>query len=65
MSGTEIKQLDAGNGAEYQALFLEALRSEPASFAADYDEESVRSSEQIAERFRREAIFGGFLSGRL
>jgi len=46
MSGTEIRQLDAANG-------------------ADYDEESARSSEQIAERFRREVIFGGFVSGRL
>ena len=65
MSGTEIRQLEAGNGAEYQALFLEALRSAPASFAADYEEESARSSEKIAERFRREVIFGGFVSGRL
>ena len=58
MSGTEIKQLDAANGADYQALFLEALRSAPAAFAADYDEESARSSEQFAERFRREVMFG-------
>src|SRR5260370_2917570 len=65
MSGTEIKQLEAGNGADYQALFLEALRSAPAAFASDYDEESARSSEQIAERFRREGIFGGFVSGRV
>jgi ribosomal protein S18 acetylase RimI-like enzyme len=65
MSGTEIRQLEAANGAEYQALFLEALRSAPVAFAADYDEESARSSEQIAERFRREVIFGGFVSGRL
>jgi hypothetical protein len=27
MSGTQIRQLEAANGAEYQALFLEALRS--------------------------------------
>ena len=65
MSGTEIRQLEAANGAEYQALFLEALRSAPAGFAADYDEESARSSNQIAERFRREVIFGGFVGGRL
>jgi ribosomal protein S18 acetylase RimI-like enzyme len=65
MGGTEIRQLEAANGAEYQALFLEALQSAPAAFAADYDEESARSSEQIAERFRREVIFGGFVSGRL
>lgn len=65
MSGTEIRQLEATNGAEYQALFLEALRSVPVAFAADYHEESARSSEQIAERFRREVIFGGFASGKL
>ena len=65
MSGTEIRQLEAANGAEYQALFLEALRSAPTAFAADYEEESARSSEQIAERFRREVIFGAFVSGRL
>jgi ribosomal protein S18 acetylase RimI-like enzyme len=65
MTGTEIRHLEAADGAEYQALFLEALRSVPAAFAADYDEESARSSEQIAERFRREVIFGGFVSGRL
>jgi ribosomal protein S18 acetylase RimI-like enzyme len=65
MSGTEIKPLEAANGPEYQTLFLEALQSAPAAFAADYDEESARSSEQIAERFRREVIFGAFISGRL
>ena len=65
MSGTEIRQLEAANGAEYQALFLEALKSAPTAFAADYDEESAHSSEQVGERFRREVIFGGFVSGRL
>ena len=65
MSGTEIRQLEAANGAEYQALFLEALQSAPAAFAGDYDEELGRSSEQIADRFRREVIFGAFVSGRL
>ena len=65
MSGTEIRQLEAANGAEYQALFLEALKSAPTAFAADYDEESARSSEQVGERFRREEIFGGFVSGGL
>jgi ribosomal protein S18 acetylase RimI-like enzyme len=65
MSGAEIKPLEAANGPEYQTLFLEALQSAPAAFAADYDEEFARSSEQIAERFRREVIFGAFISGRL
>ena len=57
MNGTEIRQLNAEDAAEYQALFLGALQSAPSAFAADYGEESARSSDQIAERFRREVIF--------
>jgi ribosomal protein S18 acetylase RimI-like enzyme len=65
MNGTEIRQLNAEDAAEYQAVFLGALQSAPAAFAADYGEESARSSDQIAERFRREVIFGAFVDGRL
>jgi ribosomal protein S18 acetylase RimI-like enzyme len=65
MNGTEIRQLNAEDADEYQALFLGALQSAPTAFAADYGEESARSSDQIAERFRREVIFGAFVDGRL
>src|SRR5580700_9258623 len=65
MNGTEPRQLNAKDAVEYQALFLEALQSAPTAFAADYGEESTRSSNQIAERFRREVIFGAFVDGRL
>src|SRR6202140_5698974 len=65
MNGTEIRQLNAEDADEYQALFLGALLSAPTAFAADYGEESARSSDQIAERFRREVIFGAFVDGRL
>ena len=65
MNGTEIRQLNAEDAAEYQAVFLGALQSAPTAFAADYGEESARSSDQIAERFRREVIFGAFVDGRL
>ena len=65
MSGTEIRQLNAEDAAEYQAVFLGALQSAPAAFAADYGEESARSSDQIAERLRREVIYGAFVDGRL
>ena len=65
MNGTEIRQLNAEDAAEYQAIFLGALQSAPAAFAADYGEESARSSDQIVERFRREVIFGAFVDGRL
>jgi hypothetical protein len=54
-----------GHPAEYQAVFLGALQSAPAASAADYGEESARSSGQIAERFRREVIYGAFVDGRL
>ena len=60
MNGTEIRRLHAEDAAEYQALFLGALQSAPTAFAADYGEESARSSDQIAERIRREVIFGAF-----
>jgi hypothetical protein len=63
MNGTEIRQLNAEDAAEYEAVFLGALQSAPTAFAADYGEESARSSDQIAERFRREAIFGAFVDG--
>jgi hypothetical protein len=62
MNGTEIRQLNAEDAAEYQAVFLGALQSAP---TAGYGEESARSSDQIAERFRREVIFGAFEDGRL
>src|SRR5216684_4323923 len=62
MNGTEIRQLDAEDAA---AVFLGALQSAPTAFAADYGEESARSSDQIAQRFRREVIFGAFVDGRL
>src|SRR5260370_16181314 len=65
MNGTEIRQLNAEDAAEYQAIFLGALQSAPTAFAADYGEESGRSSDQIAERFRREVIFGASVDGRL
>jgi hypothetical protein len=45
MNGTEIRQLNAQDAAEYQAVFLGALQSAPAAFAADYGEESARSSD--------------------
>jgi hypothetical protein len=65
MNGTEIRQLNAEDTAEYQAVFLGALQSAPTAFAVDYGEESARSSDRIAERFRREVIFGALVDRRL
>src|SRR5260370_22347593 len=65
MSGTEIRQLGPRDASEYQAIFLEALRSAPEAFAADYEEESARSLEEVVERFQREGIYGGVLGGEV
>jgi ribosomal protein S18 acetylase RimI-like enzyme len=65
MNGTEIRQLNAEDAAEYQAVVLGALQSAPTAFAADYGEESARNSDKIAERFRRQVVFGAFVDGRL
>jgi ribosomal protein S18 acetylase RimI-like enzyme len=65
MSGTEIRRLGPRDASEYQAIFLEALRSAPEAFAADYEQESVRSLEEVVERFGREEIYGAFAIGRL
>ena len=65
MRGTEIRQLGLRDASEYQAIFLEALRSAPEAFAADYEQESARGLEEVVERFQQEGIYGGFVSGRL
>ena len=41
MNGTEIRQLNAEDAAEYQAVLLGALQSAPTAFAAGYGEESA------------------------
>jgi hypothetical protein len=51
MNGTEIRQLNSEHAAEYQAVFLGALQSAPAAFAADYGEESARSSDKSRSGF--------------
>lgn len=65
MSGTEIRHLGPRDASEYQAIFLEALRSAPEAFAADYEQESARSLDEVMERFQREEIYGAFASGKL
>jgi hypothetical protein len=65
MSEFEIRRLGATDVPVYQALFLEALRSAPSAFAADYEQESVRSLEEVGERLRREATYGAFVEGSL
>jgi ribosomal protein S18 acetylase RimI-like enzyme len=61
----DIRRLSADDGTEYQVIFLEALRSTPEAFAADYEQEAGRSLDEVAERFQREAIYGGFVQGKL
>jgi len=49
----DIRRLSADDGTEYQVIFLEALRSTPEAFAADYEQEAGRSLDEVAERFQR------------
>jgi ribosomal protein S18 acetylase RimI-like enzyme len=65
MSEFEIRRLGAADVPVYQALFLEALRSAPSAFAADYEQESVRSLTEVGERLEREATYGAFVAGSL
>jgi hypothetical protein len=51
MNGTEIRQPNAEDAAEYQAVFPGALQSAPTALAAGNGEESARSSDQIGSGF--------------
>src|ERR1700723_4546328 len=48
MSEFEIRRLGTADVPAYRALFLEALLSAPSAFAADYEQESVRSLGKLA-----------------
>jgi len=65
MTATEIRRLGPPEAFAYQALFLEALRSAPTAFAADYEQEAVRSLDEVGGRLEREATYGAFRSGTL
>ena len=65
MSEFEIRRLGTSDVPVYQALFLEALRSAPSAFAADFEQESIRSLGEVGERLQREATYGGFVEGSL
>jgi ribosomal protein S18 acetylase RimI-like enzyme len=65
MTATEIRRVGPPEASAYQALFLEARRSAPTAFAADYEQEAVRSLDEVGERLEREATYGAFRSGTL
>jgi ribosomal protein S18 acetylase RimI-like enzyme len=65
MTATEIRRVGPHEASAYQALFLEGLRSAPTAFAADYEQEAVRSLDEVGGRLEREATYGAFRGGTL
>jgi ribosomal protein S18 acetylase RimI-like enzyme len=65
VTATQIRRVGPAEASAYQSLFLEALRSVPTAFAADYEQEAARGLDEVARRLEREASYGAFLSGTL
>ena len=60
-----IRRLGAEDAEQYHLLNLEALERHPEAFAADLEEESARSLEEVRERLERQTIYGAFDGGLL
>jgi ribosomal protein S18 acetylase RimI-like enzyme len=65
MTAIEIRRVGPDEASAYQALFLEGLRAAPTAFAADYEQEAVRSLDEVGGRLEREASYGAFKDGTL
>jgi ribosomal protein S18 acetylase RimI-like enzyme len=65
MIATQVRRVGPAEASAYQSLFLEALRSVPTAFAADYEQEAARGLDEVGKRLEREASYGAFLSGTL
>ena len=65
----EIRVLDAGDAAEYQATRAEALRSEPLAFGMDYESFIARTLEDIQAQLppvdNLSFTLGAFIDGKL
>ena len=59
----EIRELTEADATLYWPLRLRALREEPESFGASYDEAKDRPLESVTERFREMARLGEFTLG--
>jgi RimJ/RimL family protein N-acetyltransferase len=60
-----VRPLTPDDYEELRAIRLEALRDNPASFAADADQEACYSKEEWLARLATAVSFGGFVDGRL
>ena len=61
----QVRSLSGADAAAFQACRLEALRRHPCAFAASFDEEALRSLDEVAARLEQGAAFGAFMDGAL
>lgn len=58
-----LRRLTAADAADFRALRLEGLRSQPEAFGASWDEEASRPLPWFAERLERNVVIGGWRDG--
>ncbi|WP_200939107.1 GNAT family N-acetyltransferase [Rhizobium sp. Leaf311] len=57
-----IRKLSGSDAAEYRAIRLEGLLAHPEAFGASWEDESLMTVDDFAERLERQPVFGAFLA---
>lgn len=65
VSPFEIRRLGLQDVKIFRDIRLEGLKNHPDAFGASFEEESDQSETQVQGRIESNAIFGGFLKGRI
>jgi RimJ/RimL family protein N-acetyltransferase len=60
-----IRPLTPDDAAIYHAIRLEALSAEADSFVTTFEEQAVRTLEQVAKTLTETTVFGAFIDGEL
>jgi len=61
----DIRRLEVGDAAVYQALRLEALERHPEAFGSSVEDERLSTTTAVSDRLARSVVFGAFDGGRL
>ena len=57
---TTIRKLSGSDAADFRTLRLEGLLAHPEAFGASWEDESLLSVEDFAQRLRQQHVFGAF-----